>query len=884
MYPRFLLLFVLLFLVRIALSQDLNKKISIVANDQPLGEIIRQISEKGKIYFSYNSQTIPVDLKITLQSHKRTIKDILEEVLTKNGIDYFIIENQVVLKMKNSDAVNNPEKIPAEIKRSTINGFLKEKATGEVLIGANVWLKGTSTGTTTNAYGYYSLTVPEGEYDLVFSFIGYRTELRHLYLKGNQNIPVELEKSSLDIKEIEIIENNKESDLRNNHLSEIKLSPKMLAQLPGFVGDVDVIKALQVIPGIKSFGDGSAFFYVRGGESDQNLLLIDEAPIYNPSHLFGFVSALAPEAINDVQAYKGDFPANYGDRLSSVIDIKSKDGNMKRFGFSGNIGPYASNLSLEGPIIKDKSSFFISGRLSTLSWLRDVNTALTSFDISFFDINAKLNLKVNNNNRLFVTFYWGEDMLNRNTDVALQTFGISWNNIVGTFRWNHIFNPKLFSNTTVYYSQYNYYLFTSKKLKDFWNSSIDQASFKTDFTYYINPKNNVKTGVEVSWHFSNPGNVSISDTAVQNSAPQVSKYRSLEYVFYLSNEQRIGRKIYLRYGLRLPIWEDIGPATVYYFNTLHQVSDTVTVRKNSAYATFISPEPRILIQYNVTDESVLKASFTRTTQFIQVLSNSTSPFTSLEVWAPSGPNIQPQKADQYSLGYYMKLSHSKLNFSTEIFYKRFYHHIDYKDNANMLYNPLIEGELRFGKAYSYGIEIMLRKPDGKLTGWIGYTYSRAFIQTDGVNGGKDYPAFYDRPHDVCVNLSYNTNKHWAFSANWMFLSGAAITTPTGFYYYNGYSVPVYGNKNNDRLPVYHRLDLSVTYHISKSNNRFQHSLVLTLYNAYGRYNPFSVDFNKIQANNGEFVVPSNLKGGYELVPTTISVAGIIPSLNYIFKF
>lgn len=870
--------------VRIAISQDLNKKISIVANDQPLGEVIRQISDTGKIYFSYNSQTIPVDLKITIHAYEWTIRDILEEVLIKNGIDYFIVENHLILKMKNSGVLKNPDKITSEIKRYTINGFLKEKATGEVLIGANVYLKGTSLGTTTNAYGFYSLTLAEGDYYLIFSFIGYKTEIRNLSLKGNKNISIEMEKANQDIKEVEIIENNKESDLRNNHLSEIKLSPKLLSQLPGFVGDVDVIKALQVIPGIKSFGDGSAFFYVRGGESDQNLILIDEAPIYNPSHLFGFVSALAPEAINDVQAYKGDFPANYGDRLSSVIDIKSKDGNMKRFGFSGNIGPYASNLSLEGPIIKDKSSFFISGRKSTLSWLRNINTTLKSFDISFFDINAKLNLKVNNNNRLFLTFYWGEDMLNRNTDVALQTYGISWNNIVGTFRWNHIFNPKLFSNTTIYYSRYNYYLFTSKKLNDFWNSSINHATFKTDFTYYLNPKNTLKSGIEVSYHFSNPGNVSIADTTVQNNAPEVPKYRSFEYVIYVSNEQKIGRKINVRYGLRLPVWQDIGPTTVYYFNTLHQVSDTLHVGRNSTYASFISPEPRILIQYYITGLSALKASYTRTTQFIQVLSNSISPFTSLEVWAPSGPNIQPQKADQYTLGYYRNLMHSKLNFSSEIFYKRFYHHIDYKDNANMLYNPLIEGELRFGKAYSYGIEIMLRKPEGKLTGWVGYTYSRAFIQTDGVNNGQVYPAFYDRPHDIWINLSYNTYKHWAFSANWMFLSGAAITTPIGFYSYNGYSVPIYGDKNNDRLPVYHRLDLSVTYTISQPQNRFQHSLMLTLYNAYARYNPFSVDFNKIMTDNGEFVVPSDLKGNYDLVPTTISVAGMIPSINYIFKF
>ena len=884
MYPRFLILIVLFLVVRFSFSQDLNRKISIDATDQPLGEVIRQISETGKIYFSYNSQKIPVGLRITFRAKDMPVREILDEVLKKNGIDYFTLENQVILKLRSENGVTNPGKITGEIRKYTISGFLKEKLTGEVLIGANVYLKGTITGTSTNSYGYYSLTVPEGDYFLVFSYIGYNTEIRFISLHENQNIPVELIKTSLGIQEVEIMENKTATDLQNSHLSEIKLSPGVLNQLPGFVGDVDVIKALQVIPGIKSYGDGSAFFYVRGGESDQNLLLIDEAPIYNPSHLFGFVSALAPDAINDVEAYKGDFPANYGDRLSSVIDIKSKDGNMKRFGFSGNIGPYASNLSLEGPIVRDKSSFFISGRKSTLSWLSDINSALKSFNISFFDVNAKLNVKVNNKNRLFLTFYLGEDMLYRNTDVALQTYGISWNNIVSTFRWNHIFTPKLFSNTTVYFSRYNYYLYTSRKFKDFWNSSIDQASFKTDFTYYINPRNTLKTGLEVSYHFSNPGNVSISDTTAQKEAPVVPKYRSMEYMLYVSNEQKIGKKINLRIGLRVPLWQDIGPTTVYFFNTSHLVSDTVRVSRNSTYATFISPEPRILIQYSINDLSALKCSYTRTTQFIQVLSNSTSPFTSLEVWAPSGPNIQPQKADQYEAGYYRKLFHSNLTFSTEIFYKQFYHHIDYTDHANMLYNPLIEGELRFGKAWSYGIEVMLRKPEGRLTGWIGYTYSRAFIKTSEVNNGKTYPAFYDRPHDICINISYNTNNHWSFSADWILLSGAAITTPVGFYSYNGYSVPVYGDKNNDRLPVYHRLDLSVKYAINKPGNRFRHSIDITLYNAYGRYNPFSVDFNKIIANNGDIVVPSNLNGGYDLVPTTISVAGIIPSVNYIFKF
>jgi hypothetical protein len=358
----------------------------------------------------------------------------------------------------------------------------------------------------------------------------------------------------------------------------------------------------------------------------------------------------------------------------------------------------------------------------------------------------------------------------------------------------------------------------------------------------------------------------------------------MEYVFYASNEQRIGKRFSIRYGIRLPFWQDFGSTDVYYFDANHQVIDTISYGTGSVYATAFSPEPRLNIQYQINEKSSVKASYSRTTQFLQLLSNSTSPFTSLEVWAPAGPNIQPQIADQIAAGYFRELARSKLTLSVEGYYKWFHNHLDYRDHANLLFNTLIEGELRFGKAWSYGVEFMLRKTMGKFTGWIGYTWSRAFIQTPDVNNGMTYPASYDRPSDVCINISWNDKKHWILTANWIYLTGGAITSPVGFYYINGTSVPAYGDKNNDRLPDYHRLDVSATYMFNKPGNRYQHSVALTLYNAYGRMNPFSVNFNKMMNDNGDFVVPSNLNGSYELVPTSISVAGIIPSINYQFKF
>lgn len=865
-------------------SQDLDKRINLSVKNCPLSECLKMISDSGQIYFSYNPASIPVQKKISIHAKNRSISEILDEILLADRMTYSVVENQVVIR---PSSVLPLDLIPGKATAgtvSTLHGYVRDKSTGEVLIGANVAVKSSGTGAITNGYGFYSLTLPSGDYTVLVSYLGYQTSEIRLSLFENQRLSLDLEESRIEIPEVEIKAGNEDTEIQRSRYSDIRISRKMLAQMPGFGGNLDIIRALQAIPGIQTYGDGSSNYYVRGGNSDQNLLLIDEAPVYNPSHLFGFYSALAPDAINDVQIFKGDFPAKFGGRLSSVIDVKAKEGNMKRFGFSGNAGPYSSYLSLEGPIVKEKASFFISGRLSTLNWLNRLVTGFRNFDFRFYDINAKLNWKLNENNRFFITFYTGNDAFNQIINSSFRTFGIQWNNIAGTLRWNHVFSSKLFSNTTFNISRYNYYLYISKEQDDYWESSISNLSLKSDFTWFLNPRNTLRAGIEVSTHTTNPGNVSLVDAGNSENVPYVSNYHTMEYDLYLSNEQMLGKKITFRYGIRLPVWQDLGPTTLYYFDGNHQVIDTLQVANNASYAAFFSPEPRLSLLWTISEKSALHASYMRNTQFLQILSNSIGPFTSLDVWVPAGPNIPAQKADQFSLGYFLRVFKARFRFSAEAFYKQYHDHLDYKDHANLLYNPLIEGELRFGKAWSYGLELLLRKTTGRFTGWIGYTFSRAFIQTPGVNNGNIYPASYDRPHDVCINMSFNDQKHWMLAANWVFMSGGAITTPVGFYYFNGYSVPVYGDKNNDRLPVYHRLDLSATYTFNKPGNRFQHSLTITLYNAYGRLNPFSVNFNKMIDDQGNIVVPSNLNGSYERVPTTISVAGIIPSVNYQFKF
>ncbi|HQI70121.1 MAG TPA: TonB-dependent receptor [Bacteroidales bacterium] len=866
-----------------SVAQDFDRKISIKVKNKPLGEVISLIGHLSDINFSYSSQQIPVDKNISLKARNASVRSILDELLGKNNIEYTVVENQVILKL------SRPEKeqvVPATGDRNskfTISGYVRDVSTGEALIGAYVYVLGTSIGTTTNGYGFYSLTLPEGKYNLMFSFLGYKYLEEPLDLKANITISRELEFTKSEIKSVEIKSSPQNEILIQEKYNILKLSPKEVSHLPTFAGDFDMIKTLQSIPGIKTYGDGSSLFYVRGGNSDQNLILVDEAPIYNPSHLFGFFSALAPESVNDAGIYKGDFPAKFGGRLSSVIDIKIKEGNMKKFGFSGSLGPYTSYFSLEGPIKKEKCSFYISARKSNLKWITYVLKANKNLKMNFFDVNGKINLRLNDKNRFFLSFYGGQDDYSRINQSVLNTFGITWNNVLGTFRWNHIFSNRLFSNSTIYYSRYNYFLYLSREEKNYWKSAISDITFKTDVAFFLNHENTIRSGISLSYKTFNPGNVSFANTAMQEKAPVIPYYTSLEYALYLSNEQQIGEKLELNYGVRLPVWQNIGPFTLYSYSSRFEVFDTTMIGKSKVFCTYASPEPRFSIKYRFSKKSAVKLSYSRTSQFIQVLTNFTGPFTSLEVWVPCGPNIKPQKTDQLGLSFMQSLFGSGIFLSVDGFYKWFQNTIDYKDHANLLFNPLIEGELRFGNSRAYGAEIVLRKPDGKFTGWIGYTYSRALKKIQGINNDAEFPASYDSPHNIYINLSYDTEKRWFFTAGWMFLTGNPVTTPVSFYYYGGYSVPVYASKNNDRLPDYHRLDVSVGFRLNKSFRKYKHSLVLSLYNVYGRKNPFSVNFNKIETD-GDFVIPANNNAGYELVQTTISVAGVIPSLNYKFSF
>ncbi|MCF8228217.1 MAG: TonB-dependent receptor [Bacteroidales bacterium] len=860
---------------QISLSQDLDKTITIEIEDETLKVFLNEFGEKSGLNFSYPSALKALKEKVSYKAREKQQRQILDDVLSPMEISYQVVEKQIVLSEAKTKSEKQKEKI-------TVSGRVRDDESSEYIAGANVYTRDLNFGTITNAYGFYSLTLPAGNYIMHFTFLGYESRTISFSPLRDTVINIDLVESGLDISEV-VIRAPEENLLRLNQLGGMKFSPKTLNSLPAFAGDVDVIKSLNTVPGITNYGDGSTLFYVRGGNSDQNLINIDDAPVFNPTHLFGFFTALAPDAIRDIEIYKGDFPATFGGRLSSVIDIHSKDGNMRNLGFGGKLGPFTSSFSMEGPFVKDRFSFFFSVRRSNLNWMGELAEVNRTFDFSFYDIHTKLNIKPNNKNQFFITFYKGQDDYSRiiNTNNA---FGISWDNSLASLRWNYTPGDKIFINNILFASEYNYYMYIDRENDDYWISAIKIQGLKSNMSYYFNPRSTLRFGIALKNYAMNPGNIHFSDPETQAAAPAIPEYNAFETNLYGSYELQLGKKFISRFGLRVSSWQDYGPTRVYHFDEFYRHTETEEIMGEDVYKTFVNPEPRISLTYLLGSSASLKAAYTRNVQYLQLLSNTTSPFTSLEVWVPAGPNIQARKADQVSVGYFRDIIAEKLQFSAEAYFKKIYNEIDYTEHASLLLNPLFEGELRFGDARAYGLEFLLRRKTGKLNGWIAYTWSRAFKTIADVNDGKEFHPFYDRPHNFNISLIWQPSFRWSMAANWYFISGGAITTPIGFYYSYGYQVPVYGKKNNDRLPDYRRLDLSVELHFGKERNEYQHSLELTLYNALGNKNPFAINFNKEINEQGDFVVPKDMDEPADLIPSTLSVSGMVPSINYRFRF
>lgn len=755
----------------------------------------------------------------------------------------------------------------------TISGYITDDL-GEELIGATVLIPKLSKGAITNTYGFYSLTLPEGKYEIEISFIGYLSENVVIQLDIDQKMNFSLEESSEMIESVEIVAEGRDVNIREVEMSTNTLQMRTIQKLPMFMGETDVIKTIQLLPGVLSSNEATGGFHVRGGGADQNLILLDNAPVYNASHAVGFLSVFNADAIKDIKLYKGGIPPEFGGRLSSILDIHMKEGNKNEFHGTAGVGTITSRLTLEGPVVPGKVSFLMSGRRTYFDLFLPFaeDSMARESNIYFYDLNAKINYSINDNNRVFLSGYFGRDVVKFG-----DMLGMDYGNFTVTARWNHVFNQRLFMNVSTMYSNYNYtFNFTEGFSKVNWITYIRDINQLFDFTYYLSPENTVKFGAQAILHNFNPGHIYGQYDDTSKFDLNIPNNYSLEYGLYVSNEQEITSRLTLLYGLRYSFFQNVGPGQSLAFDKTDPENyvDTITYKYDRGETYNIFPgglEPRLSVRYTLNTFSSLKASYNRMYQYIHLASNSTASLP-LDFWFPSSPNIKPQKTDQVAMGYFRNFKDNMFETSVELFYKWNTNTIDFRDHAQLLLNEAYEGELRIGKGKAYGIEFQVKKQTGKLTGWISYTYSRSFKKIPEIYDGKTYQASYDKPHDFALVVSYDFNDRWNVSGNWIYTSAPPRTMPTGRFEYQTAVAPVYSDRNSIRIFPYHRLDISASFRLNKYSNRFNHFLNLSVYNAYLRKNPIMIDLS--QDEDDPLVTKAYM----------IYLYRIVPSLTYYVNF
>jgi len=759
----------------------------------------------------------------------------------------------------------------------TISGYVKSASTGEEMIGATIAVPSLNTGVTTNVYGFYSLTLPEGSYQVRFSYIGYDDVIKEVTLTQNTQYNVELGESVNQLEAVEIEAEGSRANVESVEMSVNKIDAKTIKKIPALLGEADVVRSVLLLPGVSTVGEGSTGFNVRGGGIDQNLVLLDEAPVYNSSHLFGFFSVFNPDAVKNVSLIKGGIAPQYGGRLSSILDVRMKEGNQKEFTGSGGLGLIFSRLSLEGPIKKDKASFIIAGRRSYADVLAKpfLNDNLSGSQFYFYDLTAKVNWTMNEKNRFFLSGYFGRDVFG-------SGFLFNWGNATATARWNHIFNDRLFMNVTAFYSDYDYAFGVDEEddSDDFtWSSSVVSSSIKPDFSYYINNNNTLRFGGQSIYYNFRPAEASFASGGVTNDISLPEKF-GIENALYIQNEQKIGSRLKVLYGLRWSQFSYLGEGEKQTYNDTipgfrKTLVDTEQFDDFESIASYMNFEPRLSINYSLNEFSSIKASYNRMTQYLHLISN-TIASTPIDLWLPTTNNIEPQIADQVAVGYFRNFNNNAFEASAELFVKDFQNQVDYIDNADIFFNEELEGDLLSGDGRAYGIELYVKKNQGKLTGWVSYTLSRSERKVEGINNDDWYPSRFDRLHNLSVVGSYAYNDKWSFSANFVYSTGTPATFPTNRYEIQGIVVPhnVDNARNNYRIPAYHRLDLSATLTPRKNENRrWQGEWVFSVYNVYNRRNPFAIFFqqNEEQINQTQAIRYS-------------VIGNFVPAVSYNFNF
>ena len=748
----------------------------------------------------------------------------------------------------------------------TVSGTIKSKAKGETLIGASI--RAGNAGTVSNEYGFYSLTLPQGTYTFEFSAIGLQSLQQEIVLDKDILLNIALEDEVKSLEGVVVNAQSKGRSISSPQMGVEKLSTREIKNIPVLFGEKDILKTIQLLPGIKSAGEGNSGFYVRGGAGDQNLILLDEAPVYNASHLLGFFSTFNSDAVKDMTVYKGGMPAQYGGRLSSVLDIKMNDGNNQDFNVSGGLGLISAKLNVEGPLQKDRSSFLVTGRRTYVDMFLKLSkdSAINNNTLYFYDLNAKLNYQLGARDRLYLSGYFGKDVLG-----VGETFGIDWGNGTGTLRWNHIFNQKVFANTSLIFSNYKYKISIRSGGDDFdIYSQIQDWNLKQEYQWFAGNRNNLRFGFNSIYHTITPGEVDAKQSVSVNSSALQKRY-SWENALFVTDTWKASDKVNLTLGLRASGFSILGKGDYYHIDQDGRVLDTMSYTNGEFVKTYLNLEPRVAMSYVFNKNTSVKAAYVRNVQNLHLVSNSTSS-NPTDKWIASTNIIRPEIADQVSIGYYRDILQGRVELSAETYYKSMKNQIDYRDGADIFANnDAIESQLLFGKGRAYGLELLVKKKTGKLTGWVAYTLSKTEKLINGINENRWYNARQDRTHEVSIVASYELSKKWTVSANWVFYTGDAVTFPAGKYSIDGQTVFYYTERNGYRMPDYHRLDLGATW-LLKQRKRWTSELAFSLYNAYGRENAYTINFrdNPDDASKTEAVRYALFK--------------FIPSITYNFKF
>lgn len=763
----------------------------------------------------------------------------------------------------------------------TLSGYLKDGKNGESLIGASVVKAGTTVGAIANEYGFYSLTLPKGTHTIIASYVGFNNKVFVIDLQKNTIKNIEISGEGTELAEVEITAEAADKNITSVEMGVAKLDIKQINKIPALLGEVDIVRAVQLLPGVTTMGEGASGFNVRGGNIDQNLILLDEAPVYNSSHLFGFFSVFNPDAVKDVKLIKGGIPAQYGGRVSSILDIRMKEGNSKKLNVNGGVGTIFSRLSIEAPIVKDKVSFILAGRRSYIDALVKPFVKSTSpiknSDFFFYDATAKINWKIDDKNTVFASGYFGRDVF------GAPAFKFNWGNSTATARWNHIFNSKLFMNITTFYSNYKYFLeFKLESLDQSfkWNSNIINYSVKPDFAYYLNSKNTIRFGAQALMYDFRPYDAT-GQFDVGSSVRFLSDKRyGVEYSVYAGNEQKLLPRLTVEYGLRVSIYNFLGKGKAYQFRDTIP-NEPLPFDKSTAYSngeiikSYVTPEPRFSANYVLNSFSSIKASYNRMAQYLQLISN-TAASTPLDVYTIATNNLKPLIADQGSLGYFRNFKDNMFETSLEVYYKYMQNQLDYVDNADLFINEQVEAQLLQGLGRAYGAELYIKKSKGKLGGWISYTLSKTERLVRGISNDNWFYSRYDRTHCVNSNLNYDITKRWNIGATFVFLSGTPASFPNSRIQIQNLNIPYNtdGIRNNYRITPYHRLDLGATYNFKKNETRrYKQTIVLSVYNAYNRRNAYSIYFR----------TKSDEPQQTEAVRFSV-IGSVVPAITYNFNF